>query len=57
VLFGDADRRRLRGLISSGYGSIFPIIPPSLAKGFQIEILAKTELALADERKWRPGSP
>ena len=32
-------------------GAYSPIIPPSLAKSFQIEILAKTELALADERK------
>jgi hypothetical protein len=32
-------------------GTYSPIIPPSLAKGFQIEILAKIELTSTDERK------
>ena len=52
VLFGDADRRRVEEvLFLVDTGAYSPIIPPSLAKGFQIEILAKIELTSTDERK------
>jgi predicted aspartyl protease len=56
ALFGDANRRRVREvLFLADTGAYFPIIPPSLAEEFQIEILAKIELTLAYRRKVEAG--
>ena len=56
VLFGDANRRKVEEvLFLADTGAYFPIIPPSLAREFQIEILAKTELILADKRRVEAG--
>jgi predicted aspartyl protease len=56
ALFGDADKRRVREvLFLADTGAYLLIIPPSLAKDFQIEILARTELTLADRRKVEAG--
>jgi len=56
ALFGDAKRRRVGEVtFLADTGAYFPIIPPSLAKDFQIEELAKTELTLADKRRVEAG--
>jgi predicted aspartyl protease len=56
ALFGDADKRRVREvLFLADTGAYLLIIPPSLAEDFQIEILARTELTLADRRKVEAG--
>ncbi len=56
ALFGDANKRRVGEILFlADTGAYFPIIPPSLARDFQIEVLAKTELTLADKRKVEAG--
>jgi len=56
ALFGDANRRRVEEvLFLADTGAYFSIIPPSLAKDFQIEALTKTELTLADNRRVEAG--
>ena len=55
ALFGDPSRRRIKEvLFLVDTGAYFPIIPPSLAKEFQIKIL-KTGLTLADKREVEAG--